>query len=339
VSQKTGSESFGAPQYTTLPEKTSFDVTGLEPGATYFFVVRAVNGAGVEDANKVEKSIATSDDLVPPAFAGLLYADFTLSTKQAKLTWAEASDDKSGASEIAYDVYDSTIPGAENFAGAPKTTVTGTTTATIEMVDNSVSHFYVVLARDKSGNRNPNKIERKLGSVPNLTDHIMPIFVGIPGVPSSARCATSGCHIGASAPSGLALDTVDAAYANLVKVPTATRYVPWTKAELLAGTPTTIDSDGGTDPMGNVSFTAVASDIQSTFGAPYSETAAVRVIPGFPLVSFMYQKVTNTHKRTKSMDPGNAEMPNPALGGVSLTTEERDRIRRWILGGALKGPA
>ena len=346
ISQKTGTETYGSPQYTSLPGKTAFDVGGLDVGGTYFFVVRAVNAAGVEDKNVVEKSITTSTDETPPQFAGLLYADFvppasgTGTVGQATLTWAQGSDDQTGSGEIVYEVYESLTPGGENFTGTPKTTVTGVSTATIDAVDYNISHFYVVLARDKSNNKNPNKVERKVQKVPNLTDHIMPILVGIPGVPNSAKCAREGgCHLGPTAPSGLAMDSVDNAYGNLVRVPTNARYIPWTKAELLGGTPTTIAAEAGTVPMGNVSFTATVDDIQPKFGAPYNETQGFRVIPGLPLVSFMYQKITNTHKRLVSNDPSNAEMPNPASTGATLTTEERERIRRWIAGGALKGPA
>jgi hypothetical protein len=343
VSDKTGTETYGSPQYTSLPGKLTFDVTGLDPGGTYFFVVRAVNAAGIEDKNVVEKSVTTSNDETPPQFAGLLYVDFiapvTGTVGQAKLNWSPASDDKTGASEIVYEVYESLTPGGENFAGAPKTTVTGASDATIDGADYAISHYYVVLARDKSGNKNPNKVERKLQKVPNLTDHIMPIFAGIPGVSNSAKCAREGgCHLGPSAPSGLAMDTPDNAYAGLVRVNAASRYVPWTLAEITGGTPTTIAVEAGVLPMGNVSFTATAAQLGSSF-APYNETQVIRVIPGFPLASFMYWKITNTHKRTKSNDPGNAEMPNPASSGATLTSEERERIRLWIAGGALKGPA
>ncbi len=348
VAQKSGGQTFGSPQYTTLPGKVSFNVTGLDAGGTYFFVVRAVNAAGVEDVNKIEKSIATSDDTVPPQFAGLLFVDFipdstAATTGKSRLTWAPATDDKSGASEIAYDVYDSVTPGGEDFAGIPKVSVTGTNTAEVPGVDYTISHFYVVLARDKAGNKNSNKVERKAQRVPNLTDHIMPIFVGIPGVANSAKCAREGgCHLGPSAPGGLAMDSVDNAYANLVKVPASVRYnPPWPSVQMLdGGTVTTLsDGDGGTVASGSISFIATPGDIQPKFGAPYDEAAYYRVLPGLPIVSFMYQKITNTHRRKAKDDPGNTEMPNPASSGATLTTEERDRIKAWILGGALKGPA
>lgn len=348
VTQKTGTETFGSPQFTTLPGKLSFTVTGLDAGGTYFFVVRAVNAAGVEDTNKNEKSIATSPDTVPPQFAGALFVDFIpdaagSSAGKARITWAPATDDKSGASEIAYEVYESVTPGGEDFAGVPKVTVTGTNTAEVTPVDYTISHFYVVLARDKAGNKNPNKVERKAQKVPNLTDHIMPILVGIPGVANSAKCAREGgCHLGPSAPGGLAMDTVDNAYNNLVKVPASARYnPPWPKDMMLdGGTDTLLPDDSGVDkPGGSTSFTATLSDIQPKFGAPYDETTYYRVLPGLPIVSFMYQKITNTQHRKVINDTSNTEMPNPASSGAALTTEERDRIKAWILGGALKGPA
>ncbi|MCC6544574.1 MAG: fibronectin type III domain-containing protein [Nitrospirae bacterium] len=54
-----GGENFTSPNYTTTPGAISYPVTGLSPGATYYFVVRAKDEAGNIDDNTVEKSATT----------------------------------------------------------------------------------------------------------------------------------------------------------------------------------------------------------------------------------------------------------------------------------------
>lgn len=56
----TGGQSFTTPSYTTAPGQTSFTVSGLVPGQTYYFVVRAQDQAGNIDTNSVQKSAATT---------------------------------------------------------------------------------------------------------------------------------------------------------------------------------------------------------------------------------------------------------------------------------------
>lgn len=53
---KAGAEMFGTPSYTSQPGATSYDVSGLTAGSTYYFVVRAKDAAGNIDTNTVEKS-------------------------------------------------------------------------------------------------------------------------------------------------------------------------------------------------------------------------------------------------------------------------------------------
>jgi hypothetical protein len=51
-----GGQSFATPTFTTAAGATSYSVTGLNPGASYFFVVRARDEAGNVDTNTVEQS-------------------------------------------------------------------------------------------------------------------------------------------------------------------------------------------------------------------------------------------------------------------------------------------
>lgn len=59
IYQTTASGVYGAPIATVSMDVTSYTVTGLESGATYFFVVTAYNSAGTESAfsNEANKII------------------------------------------------------------------------------------------------------------------------------------------------------------------------------------------------------------------------------------------------------------------------------------------
>jgi hypothetical protein len=59
-----------------------------------------------------------------------------------------------------------------------------------------------------------------------------------------------------------------------------------------------------------------------------TQSPLLRVSPGKPADSYLYRKITGTHAQVG----GSGErMP---FGESSLTTEEVDRVRRWIEGGA-----
>lgn len=55
-----GGQKFATPTYTSQPGALSYDVTGLAPGATYYFVVRAKDAAGNIDTNTVERNVKTA---------------------------------------------------------------------------------------------------------------------------------------------------------------------------------------------------------------------------------------------------------------------------------------
>ncbi|MGI8413466.1 MAG: hypothetical protein ACR2QA_13495 [Solirubrobacteraceae bacterium] len=55
MSSTTGAEDFSRPSWTTLPGRTTFTTLGLASHGTFYFVVRARDRAGNEDANTVER--------------------------------------------------------------------------------------------------------------------------------------------------------------------------------------------------------------------------------------------------------------------------------------------
>ncbi len=68
-----GGQNYASPTATTLPGATSQTLTGLTPGTSYYFVVRAQDQAGNTDANKVEKSASVTT----PSFAANVQPIFT----------------------------------------------------------------------------------------------------------------------------------------------------------------------------------------------------------------------------------------------------------------------
>ena len=72
-----GAESYAAPTYTTSPGATSFAVTGLSGGSTYFFVVRARDAMGNIERNTVERSATTPGAAV--SFSGQVWPIFAVS--------------------------------------------------------------------------------------------------------------------------------------------------------------------------------------------------------------------------------------------------------------------
>jgi hypothetical protein len=52
---RAGGESFASPTWTTAPGATVFRTSGLASHGTFYFVVRARDPAGNEDANTVER--------------------------------------------------------------------------------------------------------------------------------------------------------------------------------------------------------------------------------------------------------------------------------------------
>jgi len=62
-----GAQNFAVPNHSTDPGATGYTVTGLSPSTTYYFVVRARDGAGNRDVNLLERSATTQvADVTPP---------------------------------------------------------------------------------------------------------------------------------------------------------------------------------------------------------------------------------------------------------------------------------
>lgn len=209
------SKTAGGQDFTKAPQGTFTDAThglveGLEPSTTYYFVCRAEDASGNEDANKGERSSKTSDDSSPPTFAGLTLVK-NITSSGVDLEWAAASDDKTAVGDIVYDVYQATTPGGQNFTNPPVATSTpGATTVTLAGLASRTKYYWVVRARDQAGNHDTNAVEKNATTLVSFaTDIETPIF--------GAKCAVIGCHTGGN-PTGNMVLAPGFAYSNIVNV-------------------------------------------------------------------------------------------------------------------------
>ena len=177
-----GSQDFLTPNATT--SNTFNDITGLDNGAFYYFVVRAEDSAGNEEANLVEKSVlpTTPVDDTPPNFGGLQFAIDAGTGGTVTLNWQTATDPDTVHSNsdpslpINYDVSSSTRSGGQNFI-SPNATSTALA-IDITGLTNGVPYYFVVRARDSAGNQEFNTVERS--AIPTTPlDDTPPSFGGL----------------------------------------------------------------------------------------------------------------------------------------------------------------
>jgi hypothetical protein len=172
-----GEHDFAASTLTTPAGATSAAVTGLPLSTEFFVVVRALDEAGNEDDNAVEVSAftgATSDE-TPPAYDGVLIAEAQSAT-QIRLAWDLASDDQTPQGSIVYDVYQSLVLGDYNFNTPVQTSSPGEAFTFVNGLDPETEYFFVVRARDISGNQDSNLVQASAETMPDTTP---PVFAGV----------------------------------------------------------------------------------------------------------------------------------------------------------------
>lgn len=107
-------------------------------------------------------------DRKPPRFTGLMGATTCIPgpvggevrSSHYYLKWDPAGDNLTPSSEIVYDVYQANRRGGEAFSRPTYTTLAGVTSFTTPLLPDDKSYYFVVRARDKSGNRDANEVER-----------------------------------------------------------------------------------------------------------------------------------------------------------------------------------
>ncbi len=176
LSPLSGAQDFGAPPTaTSAPGETTLIIdTGINPETQYFAVVHAVDPTGNEDDNTVERGVTTPEGN-PPTFAGLRYA---ISAPDAvNLYWTPANDlPDTETANLVYDVFASTSSMAQDFSAPVATTPPGVFTHAVMGLPADTEHFFIVRARDPSGNLDNNRTERR--ATPIGTDTVAPNFAG-----------------------------------------------------------------------------------------------------------------------------------------------------------------
>jgi hypothetical protein len=112
--------------------------------------------------------VRASTDSRPPLFSGLQRASACTpgpqrpgQTTPYTLAWQPARDGVTPAGRIVYDVYYSTTPGGEDFSKPTWTTAPGATTFRTPGLPSHGDAYFVVRARDASGNEDGNTREQK----------------------------------------------------------------------------------------------------------------------------------------------------------------------------------
>jgi hypothetical protein len=109
---------------------------------------------------------AAGPDRTPPTFAGLTSATACIpgpvdaQTATYRLDWDQAQDNVTPATQIVYDIYQATKSGGEDFSSPTYTARHGATTFTTPPLPADQSIYFVVRARDRTGNRDSNTVER-----------------------------------------------------------------------------------------------------------------------------------------------------------------------------------
>jgi predicted phage tail protein len=160
----------GTPGGGLLVTATSYKVTGLVNGITYYFRVTAVNAAGQSPPS--EEASATLPPIVPPstpassattptapasaststpAFAAPTGLTATAGDTQVRLSWTAPASD-GGSPVISYKVYIATAPGVQESAAISNTKSTG---GTVTGLVNDTVYYFMVTAVNAAGNESP----------------------------------------------------------------------------------------------------------------------------------------------------------------------------------------
>ena len=100
-----------------------------------------------------------AQDTVPPVFSGL--SDITsIAATSLTLVWPPATDNVTPQAGIQYLVYMATVQGGENFLSPSYTTTPGQTSFIVTGLNQNTPYYFVVRAKDESGNIDTNTVER-----------------------------------------------------------------------------------------------------------------------------------------------------------------------------------
>ncbi len=171
---------YATPTVGTGPGAVSVVVGGLSAGVSYDVGVRAVNAAGLEDANTKVVSASPAPDTTAPTFVGLDSAAPGGSGAVA-LTWPPATDVATPPEAMTYLVFMSSVAGGEDFSSPVAVSAPGATSITVRRLASGAGlRYFVVLARDAAGNVSATGSAKELSAAPG-PDTVPPQFGGCVG--------------------------------------------------------------------------------------------------------------------------------------------------------------
>lgn len=132
--------------------------------------------------------LAVAGDKTAPRFSGLTAAT-TTGTTTVDLAWGAASDDRSAAGQITYQVYVATASLRQNFTAPSFQTPAGATSFQVTGLDLATKYFFVVRARDEAGNVDTNLTERSATTLAQ-PDTMAPTFAGAGGTSVTGNSIT-----------------------------------------------------------------------------------------------------------------------------------------------------
>jgi hypothetical protein len=206
---------FTKPTLVSGPGDTSGKLTGpFQTDHPYYFAVRARDAANNVDPNTLTIVHGfVTDDAKPPSFGGLTGATVDPQARTAALTWDPATDDKTPAGEIVYEIFEATSPGAYDYKSPPAhVSAPGATGATLTSLAGDAKLSWVVRARDLGNNEDVNATEQGGTTDVSFAANIQGIF--------TYNCAVVGCHVPGNPPAGLVL-AAGFAFAQTVNVAAA----------------------------------------------------------------------------------------------------------------------
>lgn len=177
VASPDGTFDFALPNLVTRPGATSASIDRLYDGQRlYRFIVRARDAAENVDANEVSVSARAGADTTAPQFGGCKAA-VVASAGSAVVSWDPATDDTTPGELIAYDIYGAKQESSFDFT-TPLVVATGGIDITVTGLSANTTWHFVCRARDFSGNRDTNVIER---TATTPADSTPPTFGGLTG--------------------------------------------------------------------------------------------------------------------------------------------------------------
>jgi len=137
-----------------------------------------------------------------PTFDGIQGLESDPDCLTATLSWAPATDDQASQAhtpqgEMSYDVYIATAPGSESFDEPPLASIQGQTSITVANLPQQSVVYFVVRARDGTGNRDGNRVEKSMTTAARSFFAVQTVF--------DNYCAVVGCHVPGDPPRGLVL--------------------------------------------------------------------------------------------------------------------------------------